>query len=104
MGFFDAATCAYLKEISVDAAFLSAEGADIDAGFTVPDMNDAECKRILAKKAACITVLADSSKIGKKSLVRYSDFDSVDRFITDNKCDVLALEKMYKRKAEIIAA
>ncbi|MDR1211768.1 MAG: DeoR/GlpR family DNA-binding transcription regulator, partial [Spirochaetaceae bacterium] len=93
MGFFDAVTCAYFKEISVDAAFLSAEGADIDAGFTVPDMDDAECKRILAQKAAHITILADSSKIGKKSLVRYSDFDLVDRFITDNKCDVSVLEK-----------
>ena len=88
----------------MDTAFLSAEGVDEEGGFMVPDVDDAACKKAVMEKAAHAVLLADSSKIGKKSLVCYADFDMVDAFITDNKCDVSVLEKMRKKKARIIVA
>jgi DeoR/GlpR family transcriptional regulator of sugar metabolism len=102
MGFFDAATCTYMARMSVDVAFFGAEGVDVDVGFMVPGIDDAEYKKTISKNSAHIIVLADSSKIEKRSLVCYSDFDEVDTFITDNKCSQPALEKMYKKKAQII--
>jgi DeoR/GlpR family transcriptional regulator of sugar metabolism len=104
MGFFDATTCAYMARMNVDIAFFGAEGVDADAGFMVPSVNDAEYKRVISVNSTDVIILADSSKAGKKSLVRYADFDTVSVLITDNKCDQKALERMRKKKAEIIVA
>lgn len=104
MGFFDATTCTYMARMNVDAAFFGAEGVDADAGFMVPSMDDAEYKRVISANSANVIILADSSKVEKKSLVRYADFDTVSAFITDNKCSQTTLKKMQEKKAGIIVA
>jgi DeoR/GlpR family transcriptional regulator of sugar metabolism len=104
MGFYDATTYTYLAKMNVDIAFLGAEGVDADAGFMVPGVDDAEYKKAVAGNAAHVIVLADSSKIEKKSLFCFLDFDSINTFITDNKCAEPVLEKLFKKKAQIIVA
>ncbi|MDR1375031.1 MAG: DeoR/GlpR family DNA-binding transcription regulator [Treponema sp.] len=104
MGFFDATTCTYMARMNIDIAFFGAEGVDTEAGFMVPSADDAEYKRVISVNSADVVVLADSSKIGKKSLVRYADFDTVNVFVTDNKCDQAVLDRIQKKKAEIIVA
>lgn len=86
MGFYDTSTFRYLHNLCVDVAFMGAESVDSSVGFMVPDSDDGECKKQICKCSQKVVVLADSSKIGKKSMYRYAEFGDVDYFITDNKC------------------
>ena len=102
MGFFDATTCSYLRHINVDTAFLGLEAADPEIGCMVPGIDDAECKKVICQNAAKIIVLTDSSKLGKRSLVCYGNFDQIDMLITDKKCSTEFTESISKKKTEII--
>lgn len=86
MGFYDTSTYRYLQNICVDVAFMGAESVDSSLGFMAPDSDDCECKKKICERSQKVIVLADSSKIGKKSMYHYANFNDVDFFITDNKC------------------
>ncbi len=101
MGFYDTSTYRYLDNICVDIAFMGTEAVDPSAGFMVPDLDDGECKKKICGCSQKIIVLADSSKIGMKSMYRFADFDDVDSFITDNKCSGEDQEKIGQSKMNL---
>ena len=101
MGFFDTSTFRYLQNLCVDMAFMGAESVDPALGFMVPDFDDGECKKRICECSQKTVMLADSSKVGKKSMYRYADFSDIDVFITDSRCRQEDLDKMHMSSAQI---
>jgi DeoR/GlpR family transcriptional regulator of sugar metabolism len=64
-------------------AFLGADGIDPDAGFFCNDLGSANVVKAIIRASDEVYVMADSSKIGVKSLIKYADFADVDMLITD---------------------
>lgn len=54
--------------------FWGANGATPEDGFTTPDINEAEVKRLSMAQTLHRFVLADASKVGRTSLVTFADF------------------------------
>lgn len=72
-----------LAQMHIDKLFVAVEGITIDAGLTVPDMNEAHVKRAMVAAAREVIVVADHSKFGVKTLSSFASIDSVHRIITD---------------------
>ena len=73
-----------INGLNFKTAFLGADGVDPEEGFFCNDMDSANVVKNVIKNSERVIVLADSSKIGTKSLVKYADFKDVDLLITDS--------------------
>jgi DeoR/GlpR family transcriptional regulator of sugar metabolism len=76
---------AFVEELSVDWTFLGADAIDRAGGITNTNTLEVPLKRAMLAVAGASAVLADSSKFGKRALVRVADLGEVDRVITDDE-------------------
>ena len=76
-----------LDGLSVDKAFMGANGVSIKRGLTTPDLNQAEIKKAMMDIASEVIVLCDSSKIGSVTFAQIAPLERVDRLITDHGAD-----------------
>jgi hypothetical protein len=83
--------------LSADKLFQGVDGIDFDIGITTPNVQEAKISRIMMKAAGQNILLADSSKIGRRSLGVINKIEAVDMLITDSgidREDVKRLEDM----------
>jgi len=73
-----------VEGLHVDWAFLGAEGVDPDAGITNINVVEIPLKRAMIAAARNVAVVADSSKLGRRSLATVCALDDVDAVITDD--------------------
>jgi DeoR family fructose operon transcriptional repressor len=73
-----------LSRLRVTVAFLGTNGLSPENGLTTPDPAEAAVKRATLSIAQHTVLLADHSKIGVASLLRYGDLDQIDTLITDS--------------------
>ena len=93
-----------MHSLHADHCFLSTVGLDVEVGLTTLDIIEAQLNRRMMESAAQVTVLADSSKFGHRSLSLISDFRSVQRVITDTNAPAADVEKLRGRGIEVILA
>ncbi len=72
-----------LSELQVDVAFLGTNGMSVERGVTTPDESEATVKGLMYGAARRRVLLADHSKIGHVSMLKYADLSDVDLLITD---------------------
>src|SRR5581483_469403 len=83
-----------MQSLHADHCFMSTVGLNVHVGLTTLDIMEAQLNRRMMESSAEVTVLADSSKFGHRSLSLISDFHAVHRVITDDAAppeDVAAL-------------
>ena len=73
-----------LSRLRVTVAFLGTNGISIENGLTTPDPAEAAVKRAMLSIAQHTVLLADHSKIGVASLLRYGDVNQIHTLITDS--------------------
>ncbi|MCF7927483.1 MAG: DeoR/GlpR family DNA-binding transcription regulator [Spirochaetales bacterium] len=78
-----AASIEFLDQFRVDTAIIAADSVDPEDGITNRSLFEVGVKRKLMEIARRVILVADSSKIGKRSLYRVSDFHGIERLITD---------------------
>jgi len=93
-----------MHSLHADHCFLSTVGLDVEVGLTTLDIIEAQLNRRMMESAAQVTVLADSSKFGHRSLSLISDFRSVQRVITDTNAPAADVERLRGRGIEVILA
>ena len=77
-------TVAALDEIRADLAFLGTNGITAGHGLSTPDADEAAAKRAMVHAAGKVVVLADSSKVGIETTIRFATLAEVDVLITDS--------------------
>ena len=78
------AAVAALAPLRTDVVFLGTNGLSVTHGLSTPDQSEAATKRAMLASARQVVALADSSKIGVESTVRFADLDQVDVIVTDS--------------------
>ena len=73
-----------LSRLRVNVAFVGTNGLSIEKGLTTPDPAEAAVKRATMSIAQHTVMLADHSKIGVVSLLRYGELNQVHTLITDS--------------------
>jgi DeoR family fructose operon transcriptional repressor len=70
--------------LRVDIAFMGTNGISVGHGLSTPDRDEAATKRAIVASAQQVVVLADSTKIGLESTVRFAELADVDVLVTDD--------------------
>ncbi|MGN0705273.1 MAG: DeoR/GlpR transcriptional regulator, partial [Lentihominibacter sp.] len=83
----NASACDIIVGYNIDKAFMAATGYSTEGGIAQDSPSECEIKRFALEHATESYLLIDSSKIGKKALIRYADPDSIKTIITDGAYD-----------------
>ncbi|VAW27393.1 Transcriptional regulator, DeoR family [hydrothermal vent metagenome] len=73
-----------LRNYYCDKLFLGVDGLDIDFGLTTPNIEEAHLNSTMIEMSNQIIVLADSSKLFKRSLAYICPISKIDILITDS--------------------
>ncbi|WP_214777097.1 DeoR/GlpR family DNA-binding transcription regulator [Exiguobacterium sp. s22] len=79
----------------VDLAFLGMNGIDLEAGYTTPDPEEALVKKTAIELAQTSFVLADVSKIGKRTFSRVATLDAA-QLITSSDESMSSIQTITK--------
>jgi len=91
-----------LSQIHVDTAFMGTIGFSLQEGLTTTDPREAHTKELVMSNARQVILLADSSKVGKVSFVKFGALEDVDVLITDNGADKKLLARLKKTGIKVL--
>ncbi len=97
-------TVAALAALRVDVAFLGTNAVSAQHGFSTPDADEAAVKSALVASARRVVVLADSTKLGRRSTVRFARTSEVDVLVTDPGADTSELRRLEQAGIEVVVA
>jgi DeoR family transcriptional regulator of aga operon len=83
-----------VQELNADQAFLGVDGLDPSYGLCTPDMLGARLDALLIQISREVTVVADSSKLGRRSLSLIGRTENIHRLITDDQADPAMVEQI----------
>jgi DeoR family transcriptional regulator, fructose operon transcriptional repressor len=93
-----------LADITVDVAFIAANGVCVEHGLTTSNQQDAAVKRAMVAAARNIVVLADHTKIGADYLSPFADLGDIDLLITDSGLDPELAEQVEQQGPRVVRA
>jgi len=76
-----------LADLRADLAFIGTNGLTREHGLSTPDHDEAATKRAMVASARQVVVVADASKIGTETAIRFASLDEVDVLVTDDGID-----------------
>src|SRR5581483_51733 len=91
-----------LKELHADRLFLAVDGFDVESGPSTPDILEAQLNSCMVSMAKEVTVVADSSKLGRRSVSRIGPFERINRLITDRRAPAEFVEALRKRGVQVL--
>lgn len=93
-----------LERIRADVAFLGTNGLSIDHGLSTPDRDEASTKRAMVAAARLVVCLADSSKVGTESPIRFAELIEVDVLVTDAGIAAADRRDLERAGVEVVVA
>jgi DeoR/GlpR family transcriptional regulator of sugar metabolism len=91
-----------LRELHADRLFLAVDGFDLENGPSTPDILEAQLNGLMIEVARETTIVADSSKLGRRSTSRIGAVDRVKRLITDARAPEEFLAALRSRGVEVL--
>jgi DeoR family transcriptional regulator of aga operon len=93
-----------VREFHADRLFLGVDGFDLEIGASTPDVLEAQLNGLMMRIAKEVNVVADFSKLGRRSVSRIGSLSGVHRLITDTKIPAEFSEALRKAKIDVITA
>jgi DeoR family transcriptional regulator, aga operon transcriptional repressor len=90
-----------LAGLNLDMVFLGVDGISPDAGVTTHHEVEAHTDLALIDRARNVTLVADSSKIGRVAFARICGMGRIDELITDTDADRAALTAIEERGVRV---
>ena len=95
---------AMLKEFHADRLFLGVDGFDLEVGPSTPDVLEAQLNSLMVHVAKEVNVVADFSKLGRRSVSRIGSLTDIHRLITDTRAPDDFSDSLRKSGIEVITA
>ena len=95
-------TSKIIETLHVDKAFLGTIGFTIEDGISTTDADEAFTKELILKRADKTILLADSSKLGKKSFAVSGSVSDIDVVITDSSVPASISKELKKRGIDLL--
>jgi DeoR family transcriptional regulator, fructose operon transcriptional repressor len=92
-----------LRTITVDKAFMAANGFSIERGATTPNVEQGVTKREMLAVAVKKYLLVDSSKFGTNSFSQFAELDILDAVVTDAASES-TIQALESHGIEVLAA
>ena len=93
-----------LKNYFCDKLFLGVDGFDIENGLSTPNLEESHFNTTMIEMSHQIIVLADSSKIGKRSLAFICPVSQVDYLVTDSGISIEQKNALENLGVQVIIA
>jgi DeoR/GlpR family transcriptional regulator of sugar metabolism len=93
-----------LRSLHVDVLFMGVHGISEDAGFTTPNLLEAEANQAFVAAAEQVVVVADHTKWGVRGLSRFARLDEAHALVTDNGLSGQARAILSERVERLIVA
>jgi DeoR family transcriptional regulator of aga operon len=93
-----------LKDLHADRLFLAVDGFDLEIGASTPDILEAQLNHLMMQVSKEINVVADYSKLGRRSVSRIGSLARVHRLITDSRASEEFTAALRKRDIDVIVA
>ncbi|GAA1360409.1 DeoR/GlpR family DNA-binding transcription regulator [Arthrobacter rhombi] len=99
-----AAAIDQFRALRPDIAFIGTNGIHAEFGLSTPDPLEAAMKSAIVASARRVVLLADSSKLGQETLVRFAALDQIDALVTDNAPDAQLAAALEDADVEVVVA
>jgi DeoR family fructose operon transcriptional repressor len=99
-----AETVQALSHLRVDVAFVGTNGVTPEHGLTTPDPDEAAVKRALIASGRRVVALADASKFGVETAVRFAAPGEIDVLVTDSDVSAADRRALTKAGIEVVVA
>ena len=93
-----------LKEFHADRLFLAVDGFDLTIGASTPDVFEAQLNGLMMQVSKEVNIVADSSKLGRRSVSRIGPLEKVHRLITDSRAPAEFTNALRKKGVEVLIA
>jgi DeoR/GlpR family transcriptional regulator of sugar metabolism len=93
-----------LQSMHLDLVFMGVHGIDAAAGFTTPNLLEADTNRELVKAGRRLVVLADHTKIGVIGISTIATLSQADLLITDDNLAPADQAMLMERVPEVVLA
>lgn len=91
-----------LQDLHADHFFLAVDGLDPQLGLSTPDILEAQLNAVMIRVATQVTVVADASKFGRRSLSLIGGIESVQRVITDDRIPADIARAVREKGVELV--
>ncbi|NUR83036.1 MAG: DeoR/GlpR transcriptional regulator [Nonomuraea sp.] len=95
---------AAIRRLNVDLLFLGVHGMTARAGFTTPNLMEAETDRALVEAASRLVVLADHTKWGTVGISTIAQLGEADVVVSDTALPGPARDVLAERAGELVLA
>lgn len=95
---------AMLAELHADRLFLAVDGFNLEIGASTPDILEAHLNEAMMDAAKETTIVADFSKLGRRSVSKIGSIERVHRLITDSHASAPFLDAVREKGIEVIVA
>lgn len=92
----------FLERTNFDTLFLGTNGLDPEVGLTTPNEDEARMKSLMVEKASRVVLVADETKLGRRSFVQFAAYDDVDLFVTDASLSATDSEPFDAAGVEVV--
>jgi len=93
---------AMMNEFHADRLFLAVDGFDLENGPSTPDVLEAQLNNVMIRSAKEVNVVADFSKLGRRSVSKIGPLDRIARLITDNRAVPEFTEGLRNKGIEVM--
>ncbi|KAB1188458.1 MULTISPECIES: HTH-type transcriptional regulator GlpR [Haloferax] len=93
---------AFMKRTNFDVLVLGTNAFDIESGLTTPNEDEARMKELMVEKSAKVILVADTSKLGRRSFVKFASLEDIDLFITDDELDPATREEIESAGVDVV--
>lgn len=93
-----------LKEFHADRLFLAVDGFDLEIGASTPDVFEAQLNGVMMRMAKEVNIVADSSKLGRRSVSRIGPLEKIHRLITDSRAPADFVEALREKGVDVVIA
>lgn len=93
-----------LRALHADHFFLGIDGLDNDLNLSTPDLLEAQLNTIMMQRSSETTVIADASKMGRRSLSVIGNLTAARRLVTDDRVSEDMVEKIRGQGIEVVLA
>ena len=91
-----------IHNFHVKYAFVGTDGYDEELGFTGKDLMRSEVVQYMSEVADQVVILTDSSKFGKKGIVKRFGLKQVSQVVTDTGISNVAVEQLEKASIRVV--
>jgi DeoR family transcriptional regulator of aga operon len=91
-----------LQNLHADHLFLGVDALHPDVGYCTPDILEAQLNALMIRVANEVTVVADASKFGKRSLSLIGTLQCARRVITDDRVNPQMVDAVRAKGVEVV--